>query len=62
MPLDNLVGVRRMTLDELLDRARDLAWLKDHPVWAAAVEEVPPPKATQKEKQRQAMREALAAW
>ena len=62
LPLDNLVGVRRMTLDELLDRARDLAWLKDHPVWAAAVVEVPPPKATQKEKQRQAMREALAAW
>ena len=28
------------------DRARDLAFLKEHPVWDAAAQEVPPPTAT----------------
>jgi ankyrin repeat protein len=62
LPLDNLVGVRRMELDELLDRARDLAFLKDHPAWDAAVQEVPPPARTKRERRRKKIREELAAW
>eukprot|EP01043_Picozoa_sp_COSAG02_P059732 COSAG02_NODE_7666_length_2904_cov_7.024242_1_plen_808_part_10 len=62
LPLDNLVGVKRMTLEELLDRARDLAFLKEHPAWDAAVREVPPPTATRRERRRQNIREELAAW
>lgn len=62
LPLDNLVGVKRMTLDELLDRARDLAFLREHPAWNAAVREVPPPAANRRERRRQKIREELAAW
>ena len=62
LPLDNLVGVKRMGLDELLDRARDLAFLKEHPAWHAAVCEVPPPATTRRERRRKEIREELAAW
>ena len=33
MALDALVGVRRMNLSELLLRARDVSFTKEHPAW-----------------------------
>ena len=42
--------------------SRDLAFLKEHPVWDAAVREAPPPTATREEKKRQKVREELASW
>jgi hypothetical protein len=32
--LDNIVGVQRMDLTELMQRTRDLAHMKEHSVWS----------------------------